>query len=243
MADAKIYAGPAVRRLRRQRALTQVAMAEALGISPSYLNLVERNQRPLTAALLIKLGRSFDVDPMSFAGDAVGGGIDAMRRRLADPLFAGMEIDRAEVDEWLASAPSTAAAFIRLFDQMAAQGAQGTLDDASGEVLAVRLARQEIERWRNHFPDLDDQAEQLADTLRLTGGDLYGAIAERLRVSHQIMIRILPADVMPDRLRRLDLHARQLQLSEMLKPASRTFQAATLLAQIEARAEIDALAT
>ena len=55
MSDTKIFAGHAVRRLRRAQALTQVAFAEALDISPSYLNLIERNQRPLTAALLLRL--------------------------------------------------------------------------------------------------------------------------------------------------------------------------------------------
>ncbi|MFX6907660.1 hypothetical protein ABTH77_20620, partial [Acinetobacter baumannii] len=59
---------------------------------------------------------------------------------------------------------------------------------------------------------------------------------------HQLAIRILPVDVMPDQLRRLDLHARQLQLSEMLDTASRTFAVAFQLAQIEARTEIEALA-
>ncbi|MFZ1564625.1 helix-turn-helix domain-containing protein, partial [Sphingorhabdus sp.] len=71
--------------------------------------------------------------------------------------------------------------------------------------------------------------------------DLYGAIAERLRVKHQLGIRILPVDVLPDRLKRLDLHARQLQLSELLDPASRSFAAASELATLEARAEIDGL--
>src|SRR5258708_13146104 len=86
-----------------------------------------------------------------------------------------------------------------------------------------------------------DQAETLADELRLGAGDLYGGIVERLRVRHQLMLRILPVEVMPDRLRRLDLHARQLQLSEMLDGASRTFQAAYQLGMIEAQGEIDAL--
>src|SRR3546814_17507585 len=48
---------------------------------------------------------------------------------------------------------------------------------------------------------------------------------------------------MPDRLRWLDWHARQLMLNELLRPASRTFQAAATLAQIEAKGEIDALVT
>jgi len=106
----------------------------------------------------------------------------------------------------------------------------------------MTIVRREIERWRNHFPDLDAAAEALADELRLVGADLHAALVERLRVRHGLSIRILPIDVMPDLLRRLDLHARQLQLSETLDAPARTFALAAQLAQLEARAEIDALA-
>ncbi|MEO7689859.1 MAG: short-chain fatty acyl-CoA regulator family protein [Sphingomonas sp.] len=237
MADRKLFAGHAVRRLRRQAGLTQAAMSEVLAISPSYLNLVERNQRPLSASLLVKLAESFDFDPRALTAGEPGGGDAAMRRRLGDPMFADLEIDRNELEEWLAGAPGGAEAFARAYDRIGS-GAAGptTASDLMVEV------RREVERWRGYFADLDTIAETLADELRLGAGDLYGAIAERLRVKHQLTIRILPVDVMPDLLRRLDLHARQLQLSETLDPASRTFAAGFQLAQIEARAEIDALA-
>ena len=212
-------------------------MSEVLAISPSYLNLVERNQRPLSASLLVKLAESFDFDPRALAAGEPGGGDAAMRRRLADPMFADLEIDRNELEEWLAGAPGGAEAFARAYDRIGS-GAPGQV--ATSDPIAE--VRREIERWRGYFADLDTIAETLADELRLGAGDLYGAIAERLRVKHQLTIRILPVDVMPDLLRRLDLHARQLQLSETLDPASRTFAAAFQLAQIEARAEIDALA-
>ena len=146
-----------------------------------------------------------------------------MRRRLADPMFADLEIDRNEVEEWLAGAPGGAEAFARAYRPAGRGRRQRRCRDGVDPVAEVR---REIERWRGHFADLDAVAEALADELRLGAGDLYGAIAERLRVKHQLTIRILPVDVMPDLLRRLDLHARQLQLSEMLDPASRTFAAA-----------------
>lgn len=236
MAERKLMAGHVVRRLRRQQALSQAAMADMLGISPSYLNLVERNQRPVSATLLVKLAETFDFDPRALTAAEPGGGRDAMRRRLADPMFADLEIDRNELEEWLAAAPGGAEAFARAFDRMG-QGATAALpsDDP------VALVRREIGRWRNHFPDLDAAAEALADELRLGAGDLYGAMSERLRVKHSLAIRILPVDALPDMLRRLDLHARQLQLSELLDPGSRTFAAAFQLALIEARGEIDAL--
>ncbi|HEX7853957.1 MAG TPA: short-chain fatty acyl-CoA regulator family protein [Sphingobium sp.] len=240
MSDTKLFAGHAVRRLRRTQGLTQVAFAEAVDISPSYLNLIERNQRPLTAALLLRLAERFDIDPRRLGSEEPAGGIEGLRRRLADPIFADIGIDRTEMAEWLAAAPGGVEAFARAYDRMR-EGGGGGPTELSFQPPAVLAVRQEIERWRNHFADLDAMAESLADELRLGAGDLYGAMAERLRVRHQLSIRILPADIMPDRLRRLDLHARQVQLSEMLDPAARTFQIASILAQNEAGKEIDAL--
>ncbi|WP_322964094.1 helix-turn-helix domain-containing protein [Sphingomonas fuzhouensis] len=240
MSGAKLIAGHAVRRVRRQNGLSQAAMAEMLDISPSYLNLIERNQRPVSAALLVRLVERFDFDPRALTSDAPGGGAAAMRRRLADPLFADLEIDRAELEEWLAAAPGGAEAFARAFDRLAGAGG-GTADIAAAPDPTITV-RREIERWRNHFPDLDAAAEALADELRLAAGDLYGALAERLRVRHALTIRVLPIDILPDRLVRLDLHARQLQLSEMLEAPARVFALAVQLAQSEMRSEIEALA-
>jgi len=234
MAEQKLFAGHMIRRLRRTTGLSQQAMAEALDISASYLNLIERNQRPLTATLLLRLAERFDFDPRALTGTAPGGGADALRRRLADPLFTDLSIDRSQLEEWLAVAPDGAEAFARAFDR----GGAGTASDAADPIDTVR---REIERWRNHFADLDSTAEALADELRLGSGDLYAAMVERLRVKHQLSLRILPVDVMPDHLRKLDLHARQLQLSELLDPASRAFAVASQLATLEAKEEIEAL--
>ena len=72
MAERKIFAGPRVRRIRNGLGLTQTAMAEALEISPSYLNLIERNQRPLTVQLLLKLASVYKVDLDDLQGESAG---------------------------------------------------------------------------------------------------------------------------------------------------------------------------
>jgi XRE family transcriptional regulator, fatty acid utilization regulator len=234
MAEQKLFAGQAVRRIRRANGLTQTAIAEALAVSPSYLNLIERNQRPLTAAILLRLAQRFDFDARTLTGAAPGGGVEALKRRLSDPLFADLNLDTLQLEDWIAAAPDAAEAFARAFDRLTGTG-------PAQEADAIGAVRAEIERWRNHFADLDSAAEALSDELRLASADLYSALAERLRVKHQLSLRILPVDVMPDRLKRLDLHARQLQLSELLDPASRTFAAASELANLEAAREIDGL--
>ncbi|MDP3675922.1 MAG: short-chain fatty acyl-CoA regulator family protein [Novosphingobium sp.] len=234
MTEQSLFAGPHVRRIRRREGLTQAAMAATLGISASYLNLIERNQRPLSARLLLGMAQHFDFDPRTLGSHEEAGGIDGLRRRLADTLFDDLVIDRDEVVEWLNAAPQAAVAFARLYDRAA------TTQEGEG-VDPTLLARREIERWRNHFADLDAAAEELADELRLSEGEIGAAMAERLRRRHQLSLRILPAEVMPDHLRRLDLHARQLQLAEMLDPASRTFQMAIQLAQLEQSDAVRAL--
>ena len=154
--------------------MTQVALAQALDISPSYLNLIERNQRPLSARLMLLLAERFDFDPRQLIAAQPGGGIDAIRQRLADPLFEDLSIDRTELEEWLIASPNSAEAFVRLYDNRKAAGETGQ-NMAPDPIQAVR---REIERWRNHFADLDSMAEKLADELRLGAGDLYGAVRQ-----------------------------------------------------------------
>ncbi len=212
-------------------------MAGILGISPSYLNLIERNQRPLSARVLVQVIERFDFDPRSLREDDAIGGIDGLVRRMGDKRFADLGIDREEVQEFLAAAPHIAAAFVRLYDT---RGSESGGERIVGEDTAA-AARRAVERWQNHFADLDHAAENLADELRLSRGEISAALSERLRERHQLQVRILPAEVMPGQVHRLDLHARQLQLSEMLPGAARRFQIARQVGALEMREGIEAL--
>ncbi|MEP1421808.1 MAG: short-chain fatty acyl-CoA regulator family protein [Erythrobacter sp.] len=231
MADSSLLAGPSLRRLRKREGLTQAAMAASLGISPSYLNLIERNQRPLSARVLVQVIERFDFDPRDLREDEAIGGIDGLARRMADKRFSDLNIDREELQEFLSAAPQAAAAFARLYDN--SHEREGGTEDPIGEV------REAVARWQNHFADLDHSAEKLADELRLSRGDISVALIERLRERHRLSVRVLPAEVVPGLVHRLDLHARQLQLSEMLGGAARRFQIARQIASLEQREEIE----
>ena len=233
MADDSLLAGPSLRRLRKREGLTQAAMAASLGISPSYLNLIERNQRPLSARVLVQVIERFDFDPRELREDEAIGGVDGLARRMADKRFTDLGIDREEVQEFLAAAPQAAAAFARLYDKSHPEEDRG--EDPVDE------ARRAVERWQNHFADLDHAAEDLADELRLSRGDISAALIERLREKHRLTVRVLPAEVVPGMVHRLDLHARQLQVSEMLGGAARRFQIARQIASIEQRDAIETI--
>lgn len=104
MAENKIFAGARVRRIRNGLSLTQTAMAEALGISPSYLNLIERNQRPLTVQLLLKLSSVYKVDLDELQGEATGS-VTQLREVFADPLLSGELPGDQELIEVAEAAP------------------------------------------------------------------------------------------------------------------------------------------
>ena len=94
MSDTTLLAGPSLRRLRKREGLTQAAMAASLGISPSYLNLIERNQRPLSARVLVQVIERFDFDPRELREDEAIGGVDGLARRMADKRFSDLGVDR-----------------------------------------------------------------------------------------------------------------------------------------------------
>ena len=114
MADQKIFVGPRIRRIRNAKGLTQTAMAEALGISPSYLNLIERNQRPLTVQLILKLASVYKIDPDELQGET-GASLAALREVFADPLLAGELPGEQELMEIAEAAPNVSAAVVKLY--------------------------------------------------------------------------------------------------------------------------------
>ncbi|MEQ9558298.1 MAG: short-chain fatty acyl-CoA regulator family protein [Rhodospirillales bacterium] len=53
--------GTRIRQYRRESGMTQAALARTVGISPSYLNLIEWNKRPIAGTLLRKIAEALDV--------------------------------------------------------------------------------------------------------------------------------------------------------------------------------------
>ena len=253
MADGgrKILAGERVRKLRRELGLSQSGMASELGISASYLNLMERNQRPVTAQVLIRMAEAFNVDPRSFAREEevrLQGELDEV---FTDPLFRSQPVAKDELRELTDLAPSVAEAVQRLYAAYRdlKEGGSGLPDTIDGDRGEGQTANNPVDRVRdliqsaaNHFPELEAQAEALADELAKSGGDLFSVLTLRLKDRHGIRVQILPVDVMPGSLRRFDHHRRRLMISELVDASGRSFQTAYQLALIEWRDTIDAIA-
>ncbi len=244
MAERKIFAGPKVRRIRNALALTQTAMAEALEISPSYLNLIERNQRPLTVQLLLRLSAVYRIDLEELQGETAGT-LGHLKEVFADPLLSGELPGDQELVEVADAAPNAASGMIKLYrayreqavrlsDLTALMAGEGHAPVASGR-LPLDEVREVLERRSAHFNAIETAAEGFAN-----GQAAGGSLKDWLKSERGITVRILPVHVMPDLRRRFDRHSMRLFLSERLSPADQAQEIAVEVARLALRSEIEA---
>lgn len=227
MAEQKIFAGPRIRRLRNGLELTQTAMAQQLGISPSYLNLIERNQRPLTVQLLLKLSSVFKIDLDELQGETANS-LSALKEVFSDPLLAGELPGDQELIEVADGAPNAAAGIVKLYRAYREQterlsdlrdilAREGHDTAAAGKALPSDEVRSLFEGRANYFDVLDRAAEAFHDRLS-PGDELLGALKTWMRTEHGIVVRTLPVHAMPNLRRRYDRHSMRLFISERLSP-------------------------
>jgi len=239
--ERKLYLGRRVKRLRRELGLNQSAMAAEIGVSPSYLNHLERNQRPVTAQVLLRLAEAYDVDLKSFAAEGgEGTGIEQLGEILADPMFGGIAVPRYELVEVADNAPAFADAVSRLYAALVELRKQpaGAGDEERAGLSPENWVRDHIQAERNHFAYLEEAAETQAGALADPLG-IAEPLRRRLKEGFGIEARIVPPELIDGVSQHYDLHRKRLMLSALLRPESRTFGLAYQLALIEFRPLIE----
>jgi predicted transcriptional regulator/transcriptional regulator with XRE-family HTH domain len=246
----KLFIGPRFRRIRRQLGLSQTQMAAELKLSPSYINLIERNQRPVTAQTLLRLAEAYDIDLRELASADEDRYFAELNEVFGDPLFRPLDVPKHELRDLAELCPSVTHALQRLYasyiearrgESMAAARLGGRDESSPPAANPIERVRDLIEENRNYFGGLESAAEQVCDQIDAPDHELFRTLCERLRERHAVAVRVLPVDVMRDTLRRFDRHRRQLLLSELLDAPGRVFQTAFQLALIEASTAIDAM--
>ena len=249
----KAMLGHKIRRLRRQQELTQAETAERLGISPSYLNLLENNQRQVTVDLLLRIGQAFDVDLQSFAEDEGARLVGGLAEVFGDPLFTDSDVKRQDISDLANAIPSAAQAVIALYkayretrdslqllgDPAADHGESPPPPGAPGSALDE--VRDFFHQQGNYFPALEDAAAEIWRQGGLEQGVLQQGLTDYLDNELTVRVKVMPVDVMGAIRRRYDRHGRRVLLSEMLTPSTRVFQLAVQIGQIQYRTLLDRL--
>lgn len=230
--------GRTLRRLRMEQSLSQQALAARLGISASYLNLIEHDQRKITASLLIKLAEVLRVDLTALSGAQERQIEVGLREVFADALLGVEPVPEAELAA-LAALPGAARAVLALYRswRVSSEDASGiALPSGRRLLLPTEEARDAFHERANHFPSLEAEAERIGQGLAASPAEMNHAVAERLRQHHGVTLRVAQ---LPDALRRYDPDTRSLTLSEQLPRESRGFHMAFQLMLLEARDAVE----
>ncbi|TXL81943.1 ImmA/IrrE family metallo-endopeptidase [Vineibacter terrae] len=247
----KTFMGVRLRRLREERGLTQVALADALELSASYLSQLEKNQRPLTVPVLLRLNAVFGVDVQLFSEGEEARLIADLRDALPD-AGSGEAVSMAETRELAANMPAVGRALLSLHRRYRA-----AVDRA--EAMAMRLGDdwqatapppmpyEEVRDFfyarHNHIAELDDAAEHLHAAAGLAAGVVNTGLADYLARRHGVRVAINAGDAAGEGVqRRYDPASRVLHLSAHLRPGQQAFQMATQLAFLEMGAALHRIA-
>ena len=244
----KTFIGPRLRRLRVENGQTQAQMANALGISTSYVNLLEKNERSVSVAVLLKLFETYDVDWRDIAEDDTSAVLADLRGALQDPIFDAGRPDLPQLRAALTHSPDLASSFLKLHqaylsatDQLMSLSGSGeaaqSLRASSPEATVHHFFRQH----QNHFPDLEKAAEAFWGGRRAAADDVYAGVKARLQDRLGLHVRLVPVAEMPNTLREYEEERREVRLSEALDHPNRVFQLIHVAALLEHSDTLDAL--
>ncbi len=248
---AKTFVGSRVRQLRSERGFSQAALAQMLDISPSYLNQIEHDVRPLTVAVLLRITEVFGVDATFFASQDDTRLVAELREVTLDRDL-GVEVDQAELADIVSSHPTLAKAMVNLhrrYRLTATQLAAATEDrfadggNSSGSG-SITMPHEEVRDYfyqrQNYLHELDTAAEDLTDRMRFHRADLSRDLSDRLTAVHGVRI-VNRIDLGGTVLHRFDPATRTLEIGGHLSSGQYVFKLAAELGFLEFGDLIDSL--
>lgn len=237
---AKTFVGSRLRQLRTERGFSQAALAQMLEISPSYLNQIEHDVRPLTVAVLLRITDVFGVDATFFASQDDTRLVAELREVTMDRDL-DIDVDMAEIADVVAAHPAVARAMVnlhrryRLTTTQLAAATEDRFTDGSGSG-AITMPHEEVRDYfyqrQNYLHELDTAAEELTSSMRLHRGELADDLANRLRIVHGVTI-IRRIDLGDAVLHRYDPATKRLEMSAHLSSGQTVFKMAAELAYLE----------
>ncbi|OBJ04621.1 Cro/Cl family transcriptional regulator [Mycobacterium sp. 1165196.3] len=245
---SKTFVGSRVRQLRNERGFSQAALAQMLEISPSYLNQIEHDVRPLTVAVLLRITEVFGVDATFFSSQDDTRLVAELREVTMDRDL-DIDVDPTEVAEMVSAHPALARAVVnlhrryRITTAQLAAATEERYSDGSGSG-SITMPHEEVRDYfyqrQNYLHELDTAAEDLTSKMRLHHGDLARELTRRLTEVHGVHInrRIDLGDTV---LHRFDPETKTLEFSNHLSLGQQVFKMAAELAYLEFGDLIDTL--
>ena len=235
--------GGRIKRLRRQKKLAQADLAQALGISASYLNLIEHNRRKVTVPLLFSIAGHLGVEPGELVDGDEGRLVGDLMETFGDDLFADSDVTNLEIRDLAHANPAAARAILKLYDRYRLLAGSAPASAPAGEPEPFHLATDAISDFlqenTNHFPLLEQAAERIRCDIDNSGDHFELGLRAYLHNVFGVEVRLasLPHGIA----RQLDQGRNHLLVSDILPAESALFLLAHQLGQLAAGNEIAAI--
>ena len=199
--DLKI--GPKIKAFRRQSGLQANKFAEQLGISPSYLNLIEGGKRKIDGDLLIKISKELRVELSDLTSKSDINLENNISELLDDQLFEDLDILGPEVKDLVSTNPKIARALIKLGDNFKQKDHEivNKVENISGKIIDSRktsfpgeVISDFLQENKNYFPKLEEFANLIFDKVQKNNRTRYIALCDYLKKEYSITVR----DVIPE---------------------------------------------
>ena len=161
--------GIRIRRQRLNRGLSQAALARLVGISPSYLNRIENNNREVSGGLLMRIAEHLQLDIDALSGAREQKALQRVQEMLGDPLFQGLDFSHTDTRELVAHFPEIAQALGRLYRGYADAGAE--IDAYANRFNSDPLLAQMLHEVLNRITGMRSGAEIISNVEDLSDTD------------------------------------------------------------------------
>ena len=237
--------GSKIRKERRLKGFSQSELSKKLGISPSYLNLLESGRRTITVPLLIKVGNELSLSLKDLTVESNKRILSDVMDVLSNEIFDDLDITNLETTEFISNNPNIAKALLTLNDsykslrddmqnRLEIMDIESSIKERKISRLPVEIVSDFLQENQNYFDSLEIKSEELRDKIGLRFGPGIGSteikFTSYLKSEHNIEVKIIPPDEDLKSIKKFDFKNNILFLSEMLTYTARNFHLAYQIA-------------
>jgi predicted transcriptional regulator/DNA-binding Xre family transcriptional regulator len=248
MSQLDLKIGPKIKAFRRQLGLQANKLAEDLGISPSYLNLIESGKRKIDGDLLLKVCEKLKIQFSDLTTKSDLNLANNISELLDDQLFEDLDILGPEVQDLVNTNPKIARALIKLGDNFKQKDHEmiNKVENLSGKIIDKRKAAfpgevisDFLQENKNYFPKLEEFANNVFNKVQKNNRTRYIALCEYLKSEYSIMVKdVIPEEGKPFS-KIYDKKKKELLLSDYNSIETKKLHAAAQITQEGAMNEIN----
>jgi len=203
MSQINLKIGPKIKAFRRKLGIQANKLADQLGISPSYLNLIEGGKRKIDGDLLLKVCQELKIELSDLAVKSDLNLVNDISELLDDQLFEDLDILGPEIKDLVNTNPKFARALIKLGDNFKQKDHEivNRVENLSGKIIDSRKAAfpgeivsDFLQENKNYFPKLEDFANSVFEKIQVNNRSTYFGLCEFLKKEYGILVK----DVLPE---------------------------------------------